>query len=132
MKKDNVAGSEVASSNAQHRKWLKEMGKIVIELTDVKLDYFPACTGVPCFAAHGSIYKAAARAGDVYVYYRRESRETATFRVYSAEGVGELRDSEAIERATKIAEFHGIKEAKASNYRPHFIAFQKLIVARGW
>jgi len=108
------------------------MGKSNIELTDAKFDHFDAFTQGPCCAAHGPINKAAARAGDVYVYYRKEWPFAATYRVYSAKGVGKLKDSETIECAEIIAEFEGFSEAKASEYRQHFIAFHALLATKGW
>ena len=105
----------------------KKKEKIVVELENPKYNHWYATCGGPCWAAQGAIDKACAKAGDIYVYYRRENRGDTVFAVYSAEGVPPIENSESIQKFPRIAEYPTFRDAKKSPYGPAFEALWKFV-----
>ena len=98
----------------------------VVKLTNAKYDYFPSTAGLGCFS-QGAIDKACAKAGKVYVYYRHENRAETSYRVYSAEGVEPIKNSESIQKYSPIEEYDSLAEAKRSAYGAEFAALYAFV-----
>ena len=103
---------------------MKNVTKIV-KLTSAKYDFFPSFNA-GCFG-YGAVDKACAKAGDVYVYYRHEHNGATTYAVYSAEGVGKIKNSETIEKHSKIEEYSTLAGSKKSAYGPAFAALREFV-----
>ena len=105
---------------------MEKTEKVVLE--NARYDHWRSSFGCgPCGFGQGAIYKACAKAGDVYVYYRHEHLGGTTYAVYSAEGVPSIENSESIERHTRLASYGTLAEARKSPYKEAFVALRAYV-----